>query len=138
MSPSTSKSGKHYPFTKDRNIPLYVCNKFNHPPSILKKTFLKQLTSVFPNYLLIKNALTRPKAFIRRYLIKAAMITTSYSRNSRMILPTHPETAQGTFFGLIFHTVKMLKPKWARSSFHSLIRISVSPTLSTKSSTVTH
>ena len=29
-------SGKHYPFTKEGNIPLYVHKKSNHPPSILK------------------------------------------------------------------------------------------------------
>ena len=30
------QSGKHYPFTKEGNIPLYVHKKSNHPPSILK------------------------------------------------------------------------------------------------------
>ena len=29
-------SGKHYPYTKEGNIPLYVHKKSNHPPSILK------------------------------------------------------------------------------------------------------
>ena len=28
--------GKHYPFTKEGNVPLYVHKKSNHPPSILK------------------------------------------------------------------------------------------------------
>ena len=30
------QSGKHYPFTKEGNIPLYMHKKSNHPPSILK------------------------------------------------------------------------------------------------------
>ena len=30
------QSGKHYPYTKEGNIPLYVHKKSNHPPSILK------------------------------------------------------------------------------------------------------
>ena len=30
------QSGKHYPCTKEGNIPLYVHKKSNHPPSILK------------------------------------------------------------------------------------------------------
>ena len=30
------QSGKHYPFTKEGNVPLYVHKKSNHPPSILK------------------------------------------------------------------------------------------------------
>ena len=30
------KSGKHYPFTKEGNKPLYVHKQSNHPPSILK------------------------------------------------------------------------------------------------------
>ena len=29
-------SGKHYPYTKEGNIPLYKHKKSNHPPSILK------------------------------------------------------------------------------------------------------
>ena len=29
------KSGKHYPYTKEGNTPLYVHKKSNHPPSIL-------------------------------------------------------------------------------------------------------
>ena len=29
-------SGKHYPYTKEGNVPLYVHKKSNHPPSILK------------------------------------------------------------------------------------------------------
>ena len=32
------QSGKHYPYTKEGNIPLYVHKKSNHPPSILKST----------------------------------------------------------------------------------------------------
>ena len=30
------RSGKHYPFTKEGNIPLYVHKNSNHPPSILR------------------------------------------------------------------------------------------------------
>ena len=30
------QNGKHYPYTKEGNIPLYVHKKSNHPPSILK------------------------------------------------------------------------------------------------------
>ena len=30
------QSGKHYPFTKEGNVPLYIHKKSNHPPSILK------------------------------------------------------------------------------------------------------
>ena len=30
------QTGKHYPFTKEGNVPLYVHKKSNHPPSILK------------------------------------------------------------------------------------------------------
>ena len=30
------QSGKHYPYTKEGNVPLYVHKKYNHPPSILK------------------------------------------------------------------------------------------------------
>lgn len=30
------KSGKHYPYTKEGNTPLYVHKKSNHPPSILE------------------------------------------------------------------------------------------------------
>lgn len=30
------QSGKHYPYTKEGNVPLYVHKKSNHPPSILK------------------------------------------------------------------------------------------------------
>ena len=30
------QSGKHYPFIKEGNVPLYVHKKSNHPPSILK------------------------------------------------------------------------------------------------------
>ena len=30
------QSGKHYPYTKEGNVPLYVHRKSNHPPSILR------------------------------------------------------------------------------------------------------
>ena len=30
------QSGKHYPYTKEGNVPLYVRKKSNHPPSIQK------------------------------------------------------------------------------------------------------
>ena len=30
------QSGKHYPYTKEGNVPLHVYKKSNHPPSILK------------------------------------------------------------------------------------------------------
>ena len=30
------QAGKHFPYTKEGNLPLYVHNKSNHPPSILK------------------------------------------------------------------------------------------------------
>ena len=30
------QTGKHYPYTKEGNVPLYVHKKSNHPPSILK------------------------------------------------------------------------------------------------------
>ena len=40
MSPLTSNlvrtGGKHYPYMKEGNVPLYVHKKSNHPPSILK------------------------------------------------------------------------------------------------------
>ena len=36
LYPLDLKSGKHYPFTKEGNTPLYVHKQSNHPPSILK------------------------------------------------------------------------------------------------------
>jgi len=43
------QSGKHYPYTKEGNVSLYVHKKSNHPPSILKNishSINKQLSEI--------------------------------------------------------------------------------------------
>ena len=55
------QTGKHYPFTKEGNVPLYVHKKSNHPPSILKNipdSINKQLSEISSDRQCFDNAKT--------------------------------------------------------------------------------
>ena len=105
------KSGKHYAFTKDGNIPLYVCNKFNlikNIPEAINKR-LSQLSSD-------KECFDKTKSIYQEVLNKSGYdynLTFKKSQNDAPpgMLQTHQETAKETFYGLILHTVKNVETK---------------------------
>ena len=64
------QSGKHYPFTKEGNVPLYVHKKSNHPPSILKN---------IPDS--INKRLSEISSDTKRHSIKVATTTTCLTKS---------------------------------------------------------
>ena len=101
------QSGKHYPFTKEGNVPLYEHKKSNHPPSILKNipdSINKRLSEISSDRECFDNA----KTVYQEALNKSGYnYNLSYSHTT--IRSDHGGTVQETSFGTTHLSVRMSK-----------------------------
>ena len=98
------QSGKHYPFTKEGNIPLYMHKKSNHPPSILKNildSINKRLSEISSDRECFEPMCTK------KHSIKVAIITTSHIKSHTVTGSDHGEAVQETYFGAIHLSARM-------------------------------
>ena len=78
------RTGEHKPYMKPNNTPLYVHNKNNHPPNIIKnipESINRRLSNISSNEKIFQKAIPHyPDAF------KKVDITTNWSKSQ------HPQT----------------------------------------------
>ena len=103
------QTGKHYPFTKEGNVPLYVHKKSNLIHHLSLKTSQIPSTSGFPKYLQTDNALTTPKPCTKKHSIKVATITTCLTKSHTTRHSDHGGTVPEIFFGTTHLTARMSK-----------------------------
>ena len=96
------QSGKHYPYTKEGNVPLYVHKKYNHPPSILKNipdSINKRLSEISSDRECFDNA---KKPSIKAVIIVTCLTMSHPTRGSRL-----GRTVQEISSGTIHLSAKM-------------------------------
>ncbi|XP_068724193.1 uncharacterized protein [Montipora capricornis] len=93
------QSGKHYPYTKAGNVPLYVHKKSNHPPSILKNipdSINKRLSEISSDRQCFDNA----KTVYQEALNKSGYNYNLSYNEPRSEISTQGRTDQETFYAL--------------------------------------
>ena len=104
------QSGKHYPYTKEGNVPLCVHKKSNHPPSILKNipdSINKRLSEISSDRHCFDNAKTVYQEALNKNGYNYKL---SYNEPRSTRYSTHGRTDQETFFGTIHLSAKTSKP----------------------------
>ena len=130
------QSGKHYPCTKEGNVPLYVHKKSNHPPSIPKNipdSINKRLSEISSDRHCFDNAKTVYQEALNKSGYNSSCLIMSHATR----YSTHGRTDQETFFGTIHLSGKTSKQMQESASSLSLINTSLIHTHFTKFSTGT-
>ena len=100
------KSGRHSPYKKEGNTPLYAHKQSNHPPSILRN-ILESINKRLQEISSDKDCFDMAKGAIKTHLIKVDTNITCPLKSQPLVRHESAQTAKETSRGSTHRTAKM-------------------------------